>query len=107
MISCPIFSRSVSEARVFSTHRWSAAASGVIAPGLAAPRNRRADASTPGTIVGAMVARAGAQARANAAMTRVRFEDMSENTRVSTGGFFYRPGAVSYTHLRAHETRHE
>lgn len=47
-----------------STQRWSAEESGVAAPGLAGPRRRRAEASTPGTTVGCITSGAGAQANA-------------------------------------------
>src|SRR5437870_4726314 len=76
MMSCPTFSRSVSEARVLSTQRWSAAESGVVAPGLAGPSRRRAEASTPGTMVGCTSDDAGAQAKTNAATPILKLESM-------------------------------
>src|SRR2546429_5087324 len=76
IMSCPTLSRSVSEARVLSTHRWSAAESGVVAPGLAGPSRRRAEASTPGTMVGCTSDDAGAQAKTNATTPILKFTGM-------------------------------
>src|SRR5438132_13225852 len=76
MMSCPTFSRSVSEPRVLSTQCWSAAESGVVAPGLAGPSRRRAEASTPGTMVGCTSDDAGAQAKTNAATPILKLESM-------------------------------
>src|SRR4029079_7835831 len=73
MISCPTFSRSVSDARVRSTQRWSAEESGEDAPGFAGPSRCRADASTPGARAGWKLVDAGAHASAVAARDAISF----------------------------------
>src|SRR6266487_988253 len=96
MMSCPTFSRIVSEARVLSTHRWSAAESGVVAPGLAGPSRRRADASTPGTMVGCTSDDAGAQANTNATTPILKF----------TGMIAYRRNVRETCQLRRRRVQH-